>query len=157
MLYFDEPHVLAGRRVPMILMGRIHMMSCAHASISFCPHRYSSSIFRPAPNISQLAPSDHLARSARARDNAEALHAPVTEIPSIVLLFSRSFQANWDWMTSVKWNSWHQLVVQCEFALRVVEMFLTMPECCRFWTLLAAAGIIRTRFSLQSWISRVPN
>jgi len=81
MLYFDEPHVLAGRRVPNDPDGKDTydvLCSCFNFFLSspiFVIYLSTSS------NISQLAPSGPLARSARARDNADALQAPVTEIP----------------------------------------------------------------------------
>ena len=72
---------LQGGEFQKILTGGIHMMSCARASISFCPHRYFVIYLSTSSNIRQLAPSGPLAGSARARDNADALQAPVTEIP----------------------------------------------------------------------------
>ena len=81
MLYFDEAHVLAGRRVPNDPDGKDSydvLCSCFNFFLS-------SQIFviflSTSSNISQLAPSGPLARSARARDSADALQAPVTEIP----------------------------------------------------------------------------
>ena len=81
MLYFDEAHVLAGRRVPNDPDGKDTydvLCSCFNFFLSspiFVIYLSTSS------NISRLAPSGPLARSARARDNADALQAPVTEIP----------------------------------------------------------------------------
>ncbi|KAF9503396.1 hypothetical protein BS47DRAFT_1356260, partial [Hydnum rufescens UP504] len=53
----------------------------------------SSSVFviylSTQSDISDLAPRRSLSRSARARENPEALQAPITETPSIVLLGSR--------------------------------------------------------------------
>jgi hypothetical protein len=50
------------------------MMSCARASTSSCPYPYLS-------YFNELAPSGSLAKSARARANADALQTPVTETP----------------------------------------------------------------------------
>jgi hypothetical protein len=81
MLYFDEAHVFANRKVPEDPEGKDTydvLCSCFNFFLSspiFVIYLSTSS------NISQLAPSGSLARSARARDNADALQAPVTEIP----------------------------------------------------------------------------
>ena len=81
MLYFDEAHVLAGRRISKDPDGRdTHDVLCSCFNFFL-----SSPIFviylSTSSNIRQLAPSGPLAGSARARDNADALQAPVTEIP----------------------------------------------------------------------------
>jgi hypothetical protein len=81
MLYFDEPHVLAGRRVPNDPDGKDTydvLCSCFNfflSSLKFIINLSTSS------NISQLAPSGPLARSAQVCDNVNTLHEPVTKIP----------------------------------------------------------------------------
>jgi hypothetical protein len=81
MLYFDEAHVLAEKKVPNDPDGKdLYDVLCS------CFNLFPTSpIFviylSTNSNISQLAPSGPLARSARARDNADALQAPITEIP----------------------------------------------------------------------------
>ena len=81
MLYFDEAHVLAGRRISKDPDGRDTydvLCSCFNFFLSspiFVIYLSTSS------NIRQLAPSGPLAGSARACDNADALQALVTEIP----------------------------------------------------------------------------
>jgi hypothetical protein len=81
MLYFDEAHILAGRRVPGDPEGKDTydvLCSCFNFFLSSPIFViYLSTSF----NIGQLAPSGSLARSARACNNADALQAPVTEIP----------------------------------------------------------------------------
>jgi hypothetical protein len=81
MLYFDEAHILAGRRVPGDPEGK-DMYDVLCSCFNFF---LSSPIFviylSTSSNIGQLAPSGSLARSARACNGADALQAPVTEIP----------------------------------------------------------------------------
>jgi hypothetical protein len=85
MLYFDEAHILAGRRVPEDPEGKDTYDVLCSCFNFFLSSPLSSPIFviylSTSSNISQLAPSGSLARSARARNNADALQAPVTEIP----------------------------------------------------------------------------
>ncbi|KIM83548.1 hypothetical protein PILCRDRAFT_6971 [Piloderma croceum F 1598] len=132
MLYFDEAHVLAGRIIPKDLEGKN-----TYDVLCLCFNFFlSSPIFviylSTTSSISQLAPSGSLARSARARDNTDALQAPVTEIP-----------------------------FDCSPIFPIIPGKLGLDDVCKvefmaqfgrpmFWTLLAAAG---ERFSLQSWIS----
>jgi hypothetical protein len=81
MLYFDEAHVLAARKVLDDPDGKdMYDVLCS------CFNRFlSSPIFviylSTTSNISFLAPQGSLARSARARANANDLQAPITETP----------------------------------------------------------------------------
>jgi hypothetical protein len=81
MLYFDEAHVLAERKVIRDPDGKNMydvMCSCFNSFLSspiFVVYLSTNS------NISDLAPPGPLARSGRARENADALQAPVTETP----------------------------------------------------------------------------
>jgi hypothetical protein len=81
MLYFDEAHVLAERKVIKDRDGK-NMYDVMCSCFNFF---LSSPIFviylSTNSNISDLAPTRPLARSARARENANALQAPVTETP----------------------------------------------------------------------------
>jgi len=81
MLYFDEAHVLAARKVLDDPDGKDMydvLCSCFNSFVS-------SPIFviylSTTSNISFLAPQGSLARSARARANANDLQAPITETP----------------------------------------------------------------------------
>jgi hypothetical protein len=81
MLYFDEAHVLAEKKVIKDPDGKNMydvMCSCFNFFLSspvFVIYLSTNS------NISDLAPTGPLAKSARARQNADALQAPVTETP----------------------------------------------------------------------------
>ena len=81
MLYFNECHVLAGRRVPNDPDGKdTYDVLCS------CFNFFLFSLIfiiylLPSSNISQLAPSGPLARSAQVCDNVDAMQAPVTKIP----------------------------------------------------------------------------
>ncbi|KAF9507409.1 hypothetical protein BS47DRAFT_1351722 [Hydnum rufescens UP504] len=81
MLYFDEAHILAQRKVPGDLDGK-DMYDVLCSCFSLLP---SSSVFviylSTQSDISDLAPRRSLSRSARARENPEALQAPITETP----------------------------------------------------------------------------
>ena len=81
MLYFDEAHVLARNKVTGDPEGKDTydvLCSCFNFFLSF---PIFVIFLSTSSNISQLAPSGPLSRSARARNNADALQAPVTEIP----------------------------------------------------------------------------
>jgi hypothetical protein len=81
MLSFDEAHVLAEHKVPKDPDGNDTydvLCSCFNFFLSmpiFVIYLSTSSI------IGQLAPQGSLARSGRARENADALQAPITETP----------------------------------------------------------------------------
>ncbi|KAF9518250.1 hypothetical protein BS47DRAFT_1482756 [Hydnum rufescens UP504] len=81
MVYFDEAHILAQRKVPKDLDGK-DMYDVLCSCFSFLP---SSSVFviylSTQSNISDLTPRGSLSRSARARENPDALQAPITETP----------------------------------------------------------------------------
>jgi hypothetical protein len=81
MLYFDEAHVLADRKVPGDPDGKDMydvLCSCFNLFLSFPLFVIYLST---NSNLSLLAPQGPLARSARARANADALQAPITETP----------------------------------------------------------------------------
>jgi hypothetical protein len=81
MLYFDEAHVLAEKKVIKDPDGK-NMYDVMCSCFNFF---LSSPIFviylSTNSNISDLAPTGPLARSGRARENADSLQAPVTETP----------------------------------------------------------------------------
>jgi hypothetical protein len=80
MIYFDEAHVLA-RKVPKDPEEKdTYDVLCSCFNL-FLPLPIFVIYLSTSSYISQLAPSGSLAGSARARDNADALQAPVTEIP----------------------------------------------------------------------------
>jgi hypothetical protein len=81
MLYFDEAHVLSAKTVsndPNEKDMYDVLCSCFNLFLSLPIFViFLSTTF----NIHELAPSGSLAKSARARANADALQAPVTETP----------------------------------------------------------------------------
>jgi hypothetical protein len=81
MLYFDEAHGLLDRKIPNDPDEKDMydvLCSCFNAFLSSPIFViYLSTNF----NISQLAPAGRAARSGRARANADALQAPITEVP----------------------------------------------------------------------------
>ena len=58
MLYFNEAHVLAEKEVIKDPMGKTCTMSCPRASLSSCPHLYSSFIFRQIQTLATWHPRD---------------------------------------------------------------------------------------------------
>jgi hypothetical protein len=81
MLYFDEAHVLGEKSVENDLEGKDMydvLCSCFNFFLSlpiFIVFLSTNS------NVSQLAPRGSMAKSGRARENADALQAPITETP----------------------------------------------------------------------------
>jgi hypothetical protein len=80
-LYVNEAHILAGRRVTEDPEGKDTFDVLCSCFNFFLPLPIFVIYISTSSNISQLAPSGSLARSARVRNNADALQAPVTEIP----------------------------------------------------------------------------
>jgi hypothetical protein len=81
MLYFDEAHLLATRKVAKDPDGKDMydvLCSCFNSFLS-CP--IFVIFLSTSSSLSQMAPHRSLARSARARENADALQAPITETP----------------------------------------------------------------------------
>jgi hypothetical protein len=81
MLYFDESHVLTAKPVPRD-PDQKDMYDVLCSCFNFFLSLPVFVIFlSTTSNINELAPSGSLAKSARARANADALQAPVTETP----------------------------------------------------------------------------
>ena len=81
MLYFDEAHVLSAKRVahdPDEKDMYDVLCSCFNLFLSL---PIFVIFLSTTSNIHELAPSGSLAKSARARADADALQAPVTETP----------------------------------------------------------------------------
>lgn len=81
MVYFDEAHVLSGKRVQNDLNEKdMYDVMCSCFDV-FSPKPIFVIYLSTNSNINQLAPPGLLARSARARANTDALQAPITETP----------------------------------------------------------------------------
>jgi hypothetical protein len=81
MLYFDEAHVLSDRKIPNDPDGKDMydvLCSCFNA---FLPKPIFVIYLSTTSNIGQLPPARPAARSSRAQANADALQAPITEVP----------------------------------------------------------------------------
>jgi hypothetical protein len=80
-IYFDEAHVLANRKVPDDPNGKdIYDVLCLCFNL-FLPFPLFVIFLSTNSSFSRLASRGSLARSARACDNPDSLQAPITEIP----------------------------------------------------------------------------
>jgi hypothetical protein len=80
MLYFDEAHVLREKIPDDADKKSLYDVLCSCFNF-FLPSPIFIIYLSTNSNISQLAPQSSLARSARARENPDALQAPITETP----------------------------------------------------------------------------
>ena len=81
MLYFDEAHVLSARAVPHDPEEKdMYDVLCSCFNL-FLSLPIFVIFLSTTSNIHELAPLGPLAKSARARANADALQAPLTETP----------------------------------------------------------------------------
>ena len=80
-LYFDEAHVLSAKTVPHTPDRKdMYDVLCSCFNL-FLSLPIFVIFLSTTSNSYELAPSGSLAKSARARANADALQAPVTETP----------------------------------------------------------------------------
>jgi hypothetical protein len=81
MLYFDKAHGLSDRKIPNDPDGKdMYDVLCSCFNV-FIPSPIFVIYLSTNSNIGQLAPAGRAARSGRARADADALQAPITEVP----------------------------------------------------------------------------